>query len=60
MKILVIDDDVLLVRMMTRVLAADGHEVVTAKEGGRGMTLFRESRIRPRHHRHRHARPGEL
>jgi DNA-binding response OmpR family regulator len=44
MKILVIDDNVLLVRMMTRVLAADGHEVVAAKEGGRGMALFRESR----------------
>ena len=42
MKILVIDDDLLLLRMIARILVADGHEVLTASEGERGMTLFRE------------------
>lgn len=43
MKILVIDDDVLLLRMMSRILVADGHDVVTASEGQRGMSLYRET-----------------
>jgi DNA-binding response OmpR family regulator len=42
MKILVIDDDVLLLRTISRILLADGHEVLTAPEGSRGMTLFRQ------------------
>jgi DNA-binding response OmpR family regulator len=42
MKILVIDDDVLLLRTIARILAADGHEVLTAAEGTRGMALFRQ------------------
>ena len=42
MKILVIDDDVLLLRTITRILLADGHEILTASEGERGMTLFRQ------------------
>lgn len=42
MKILVIDDDVLLLRMMARALVADGHDVSTAADGERGMTLYRE------------------
>lgn len=42
MKILVIDDDLLLLRTITRILVADGHEVLTASEGERGMTLFRQ------------------
>jgi DNA-binding response OmpR family regulator len=40
MKILVIDDDMLLLRTMSRILAADGHDVVTASEGERAMSLF--------------------
>lgn len=42
MKIRVIDDDVLLLRTITRILLADGHEILTASEGERGMTLFRQ------------------
>lgn len=42
MKILVIDDDQLLLRTITRILTADGHEVIGASEGSRGMTLFRQ------------------
>ena len=40
MKILVIDDDLLLLRTIARILEADGHEVHTASEGTRGMTLY--------------------
>lgn len=43
MKILLIDDDLLLLRTMTRILVADGHEVVTASEGERAMALYREN-----------------
>ena len=42
MKILVIDDDFLLLRTMAKILASDGHEVITASEGSRGMVLFRQ------------------
>jgi DNA-binding response OmpR family regulator len=42
MKILVIDDDLLMLRMITRILLADGYEVLTASEGERGMTLFHQ------------------
>jgi DNA-binding response OmpR family regulator len=42
MKILVIDDDVLLLRMISRILVADGHEVLTASEGARGMVLYHQ------------------
>jgi DNA-binding response OmpR family regulator len=41
MKILVIDDDLLLLRMILRILAAEGHEVFTASEGSRGMAIYR-------------------
>jgi DNA-binding response OmpR family regulator len=41
MKILVIDDDVLLLRMISRILAADGHEVLTASDGARAMAIYR-------------------
>ena len=44
MKILVIDDDQLMLRMMARALAAEGHEVTTATEGERAMTLYQEGR----------------
>jgi DNA-binding response OmpR family regulator len=40
MKILVIDDDLLLLRMILRILAAEGHEVLTASEGSRGMAIY--------------------
>jgi DNA-binding response OmpR family regulator len=42
MKILVIDDDMLLLRMITRILVTDGHEVYTASDGERGMALYRD------------------
>jgi DNA-binding response OmpR family regulator len=42
MKILVIDDDVLMLRTITRILVADGYEVLTASEGERGMILFHQ------------------
>jgi DNA-binding response OmpR family regulator len=41
MKILVIDDDVMLLRTISKILIGDGHEVITAAEGSRGMVLFR-------------------
>jgi DNA-binding response OmpR family regulator len=41
MKILVIDDDTLLLRTISRILVADGHEVVTANGGERAMALYR-------------------
>ncbi len=41
MKILVIDDDVLLRRAVALTLVADGHDVVTAPDGVRGIELFR-------------------
>lgn len=44
MKILVIDDDVLMLRMMARALAADGHDVTTATDGERAMALYNETR----------------
>jgi DNA-binding response OmpR family regulator len=44
MKILVIDDDVLMLRMMARALAADGHDVTTATDGERAMALYQETR----------------
>src|ERR1700723_2956166 len=43
MKILVIDDDLLLLRMMSRILVADGHEVLTASEGERAMAIYRDT-----------------
>jgi DNA-binding response OmpR family regulator len=44
MKILVIDDDVLMLRMMARALVADGHEVTTATDGEQAMAMYNESR----------------
>jgi DNA-binding response OmpR family regulator len=44
MKILVIDDDELVRRMVTRVLRAAGHDVATAENGLRGMALIRKER----------------
>lgn len=44
MKILVIDDDVLLRRMLARILLGEGHEVLTAADGERGMTMFHRER----------------
>ncbi|HWD58975.1 MAG TPA: response regulator [Stellaceae bacterium] len=42
MKILLIDDDLLLARVMSRILAAAGHDVLTAHDGERGMALYRD------------------
>jgi DNA-binding response OmpR family regulator len=44
MKILIIDDDVLLRRTVARILTADGHDVVTAPDGSRGMVVFGQER----------------
>ena len=44
MKILLIDDDVLLRRTVARMLLTDGHEVLTAPDGARGMVSFRHDR----------------
>ncbi len=44
MKILVIDDDYLVRRMVARILVADGHVVVTAENGLRGMELLATER----------------
>jgi DNA-binding response OmpR family regulator len=40
MKILVIDDEPGVRRTVGKILRADGHEVLTAEDGKRGMTLF--------------------
>lgn len=44
MKILVIDDDMLLRRMLTRILHTEGHEVLTAADGTRAMAVFRQEK----------------
>jgi DNA-binding response OmpR family regulator len=43
MRILVIDDDVLLRRTVTKILVAAGHEVLNAENGRQGMAVFRAS-----------------
>jgi DNA-binding response OmpR family regulator len=42
-KILVIDDDLLLLRTITRILTADGHDISTASDGERAMALYRDA-----------------
>jgi DNA-binding response OmpR family regulator len=42
MKILVIDDDHLVRYALTKVLHRSGYDVVTASDGNRGMTVFRD------------------
>jgi DNA-binding response OmpR family regulator len=42
MKILVIDDDVLLLRTISRILVADGHEVFTSNDAERAMAMYRD------------------
>jgi DNA-binding response OmpR family regulator len=42
MQILVIDSDFLLCRAVARMLADEGHEVITAPTSARGMILFRQ------------------
>lgn len=44
MKILVIDDDDRVRRLVTKILASDGHLVLTADNGLHGMTVFRQER----------------
>lgn len=43
MRILVVDDDPLLIRSMRDALEADGHEVVTMAGGQDGLDTFREA-----------------
>jgi DNA-binding response OmpR family regulator len=42
MKILVMDDEVQILRLVTEILQPDGHEVLCAKDGVAGMALFRK------------------
>jgi CheY-like chemotaxis protein len=44
MKILVIDDDPLVLYTLSRILERNGCEVVTATDGGRAMAIFRDER----------------
>lgn len=44
MKILVIDDDAMVRRMVGRVLASEGHDVVSAENGRRGMAAVHQQR----------------
>jgi DNA-binding response OmpR family regulator len=44
MKILVIDDDVLMRRTIARILTAEGHDLLTAPDTARGVTLFGRER----------------
>jgi CheY-like chemotaxis protein len=44
MKILVIDDDHLVLYTLTRILERNGYEVVTATDGRRAMAIFRDER----------------
>ena len=44
MKILVIDDDQLVLYTLSRILERNGYEVVTATDGRRAMAIFREER----------------
>jgi DNA-binding response OmpR family regulator len=42
MKILVMDDEPQILRLVTEILHADGHEVLCAADGIAGMALFRK------------------
>jgi len=44
MKILVIDDDNLILYTLTRILERNGYQVVTATDGRRAMAIFRDER----------------
>jgi DNA-binding response OmpR family regulator len=44
MKILVIDDDDRIRRMVVKVLSADGHRVTCAADGSAGLTAFRREK----------------
>ena len=44
MKILVIDDDNLVLYTLTRILERNGYQVVTATDGRRAMAIFRDER----------------
>jgi DNA-binding response OmpR family regulator len=43
-RILLIDDDTLICRVMTKTLARAGHEVIEANDGQEGLKLFRTHR----------------
>jgi DNA-binding response OmpR family regulator len=45
MKILLIDDDTLIRRSVARVLLQNGHDVITAEDGVRGMELFHRQKF---------------
>lgn len=45
MKILLIDDDTLIRRSVARVLMQNGHDVMTAEDGLRGMELFHREKF---------------
>jgi DNA-binding response OmpR family regulator len=45
MKILLIDDDTLIRRSVARVLMQNGHDVVTAEDGLRGIELYRREKF---------------
>jgi DNA-binding response OmpR family regulator len=40
-KILVIDDDPAICRMVARILASSGHDIIEANDGEEGLNLFR-------------------
>jgi DNA-binding response OmpR family regulator len=44
MKILVIDDDDRIRRMVVKVLSADGHQVACAEDGAAGLAMFRQEK----------------
>ena len=44
MKVLVIEDEDQLRRVVAKMLSADGHEVIDALDGFRGMELFRKEK----------------
>src|SRR5437764_13301968 len=44
MKILVIDDDNLVLYTLTRILERNGYQVVTATDGRRAIAIFRDER----------------
>ena len=44
MKILIIDDDILMRHTVAKILLADGHDVVTAAEGSQGIAVYRQEK----------------
>jgi len=44
MKILIIDDDLSMRHTVAKILLVDGHEVVTAADGSRGIAVYRQEK----------------